>query len=166
MKKSISSGKWREHGMVKLILRYHLGDESWQEAELAPGETRLGRGQDCTILLDHPKVSRNHATILLENDQLWLTDLGSANGTVLEGNRLPANQRIELQPGQTFSIGGFVLEIITRTIPIEPAIPSRPEAPATVFEQSSKPIASQFKLRFKQTGEDWKEAVLYEGIFQ
>jgi ABC-type multidrug transport system ATPase subunit/pSer/pThr/pTyr-binding forkhead associated (FHA) protein len=150
----------------KLILRYRLGDSSWKELELSPGETLLGRTKECSLFLDDPLVSRHHAIILLENDHLWLTDLGSTNGTLLEGKHLTPNQRTRLRPGQVFSIGGFELEISAKSVPVEQAPRLQPEPTSTVQEQSHKPSTTQFKLRYQQGNQAWKEVALGEGTFQ
>ena len=151
---------------AKLILRYRLREGPWQEMELAPGETLLGRDKDCTLFLDDPRISRHHAIVLLENDQLWLIDLGSTNGTILEGNRLTANQHTPLHPGQVFSAGGFTLEIRASAVPVELVPPVQPVPLATILEQSHKSSVIQFKLRYQQGDEAWIEFPLCEGIYQ
>lgn len=52
-------------------------------------ETRVGRdaGQ-CQIVLNEPRVSSLHATVKVENGQLWVRDERSNNGTWVDGNRL------------------------------------------------------------------------------
>ena len=47
----------------------------------------IGRAPDNTLVLEDSWVSRHHAKIELEDDQLFLTDLGAANGVTLN-NRL------------------------------------------------------------------------------
>ena len=57
---------------------------------VVPGvEMRAGRdGTHCAILLSEPRVSAVHATMKLENGQLWCRDESSNNGTQVNGNRL------------------------------------------------------------------------------
>lgn len=45
----------------------------------------LGRSLDCDIALVSPQVSRHHARLELEDDRLVVEDLGSSNGTVVNG---------------------------------------------------------------------------------
>lgn len=53
---------------------------------LAPGERlRIGRGQDCGIVLDHPSVSRAHAELHHDGSHWRLRDLGSKNGSHIDG---------------------------------------------------------------------------------
>jgi GAF domain-containing protein len=51
----------------------------------AGARLRIGRGTDCNLVLEHPSVSRAHAE-LIEDDGRWrLNDLGSKNGTFIDG---------------------------------------------------------------------------------
>lgn len=56
-------------------------------------------------------VSRVHAAIRVQPAGLVLVDLGSANGTLLNGQRLLANQPRTLQPGDEIVLGGLALAI-------------------------------------------------------
>jgi len=69
----------------------------------------IGRGQDCDIILDEHQVSRRHAR-LQQTPQGWtLTDLGSTNGTQVNGRPLAPHQPYTLQPGDRVSLGAAVL---------------------------------------------------------
>ena len=50
--------------------------------------TTLGRQIDCHVCLAGKQVSRQHALILCDGGQHFVEDLGSSNGTYLNGNRL------------------------------------------------------------------------------
>ena len=54
----------------------------------------LGRALDCDIAVPSPQVSRNHARLELEGGKLIIEDLGSSNGTVVNGK--PVSERREL----------------------------------------------------------------------
>lgn len=57
---------------------------------LQPGETVIGRSAEADIVIESPKVSRLHARIVVEADQVVIEDLGSTNGTSVNGGRLDA----------------------------------------------------------------------------
>jgi pSer/pThr/pTyr-binding forkhead associated (FHA) protein len=64
----------------------------------------IGRESNTDIALDDPRVSRQHARLSYRQQQIWLTDLRSSNGTFVNG--APIQERA-LQPGDTLSFGGL-----------------------------------------------------------
>jgi ABC-type multidrug transport system ATPase subunit len=65
------------------------------------------RGQ-VQIHLPHPQVSRRHASIALQGKTATVTDLGSANGTFINGRRIQT--ATTLQPGDQLDIGPYALQ--------------------------------------------------------
>lgn len=73
------------------------------------GEATVGRGDDCTVVLADPNVSRHHALVGPAGAQgCRLADAGSANGVWLDGRRLEGE--LELPFGQRFRVGDTHLE--------------------------------------------------------
>ena len=68
--------------------------------------TRIGRAPGNHIVLKEPKVSRHHATVEQQNGHYLLKDLGSSNGTFVNGEKI--SEQI-LQPGDEVMIGDFKL---------------------------------------------------------
>ncbi len=68
---------------TRVYLRF--GDH---DIELAPGETVLGRGPKNTVVLDDALVSRTHAKIVVQKNAVTIEDLGSANGVLVNGERI------------------------------------------------------------------------------
>ena len=62
----------------------------------------IGRHPSCQIVIDDAGVSRKHVRIVLQNDEFWLEDLGSRNGTFVDGKRL---ERKHLQDGALIQVG-------------------------------------------------------------
>lgn len=76
------------------------------------GETAvIGRQPGVDILLEHPLVSRRHAQLAITPTTCELTDLGSSNGTRLNGAPLPPNAPTFLSQGDVIEIGPFKLEL-------------------------------------------------------
>jgi len=65
----------------------------------------LGRSRECDVVIDDPNVSRQHAEVRPDGggDGWLLVDLGSTNGTILDGRRIDAAMR--LTPGDEIEIG-------------------------------------------------------------
>ncbi len=72
---------------------------------LAGGDVVLGRDPGCTVPLPAEDVSRRHARIAPDGDGHAVTDLGSTNGTFVNG---AAVERRRLAPGDRIRVGGFV----------------------------------------------------------
>jgi len=76
---------------------------------------RLGRAPDNNFVLDAPSVSRYHAMLSYENGSPpILTDLGSTNGTFVNGQ--PLKEPRQLSPEDLIFLGGFLLHVDGRTI--------------------------------------------------
>jgi hypothetical protein len=75
---------------------------------LAPGENLLGKVPECTVFLPDPTVSRKHCSILLTDTQIRVIDLGSSNGTYLNG--IPVNDAL-LAPEDELSVGETLLKV-------------------------------------------------------
>jgi hypothetical protein len=74
--------------------------------ELVTPVTLLGRGTDCDLRLVDPGVSRHHAELRVENEQVVLVDLSSTNGTFVNGQPV---RRVALTDGTQVSLGRTTL---------------------------------------------------------
>jgi pSer/pThr/pTyr-binding forkhead associated (FHA) protein len=63
----------------------------------------IGRTEQCVVQLPHSSVSRQHAKVWADADGVFVEDLGSANGTFVEGQRISAITR--LAHGQRIQVG-------------------------------------------------------------
>lgn len=68
---------------------------SSREIQLKP-ETVLGRQAECDVLLTEGHTSRRHARLVQAEDGYWLEDLGSSNGTFINGNRISGRVKVAL----------------------------------------------------------------------
>jgi len=82
------------------------GDNHQHTYELQTPVTLLGRGTDCDLRLVDPGVSRHHAELRVEHDQVVLVDLGSTNGTFVNGQPI---RRVALIDGTRISLGRTTL---------------------------------------------------------
>lgn len=76
-------------------------------ATLPPGEYVIGRDADAQIRIQHPTISRRHAKLIVEEDQLVLSDLDSGNGTLIE--ETPVVGASHFYEGQTARLGDVLL---------------------------------------------------------
>ncbi len=83
-----------------------LSDPSGQQHFLSGATIRIGRAVDNDIVIASKRVSREHAVVRREGRQVVLEDLGSANGTYLNDERVLAPA--ELQDGDKIAVGDVV----------------------------------------------------------
>ena len=69
---------------------------------------RIGRSASNELRLFDERVSRFHSRIDFSRGHFFVTDVGSKNGTLLNGQRLPAYQRTPLRPGDVIQIGMLI----------------------------------------------------------
>jgi hypothetical protein len=74
------------------------------------GELTLGRSGYASIVVNNPLTSREHAVVRLSGDFLELVDLGSKNGTYVNGSRV--EKSVALNPGDRIKIGTDVMDVI------------------------------------------------------
>lgn len=72
----------------------------------APLYIVVGRSSDCDLVLGDPSVSGRHARLSWRGDKILIEDLGSANGTWVDGKRV---RQAELRPGAEVSLGSASL---------------------------------------------------------
>jgi pSer/pThr/pTyr-binding forkhead associated (FHA) protein len=87
---------------------------------LTEGQYLMGRSASCQIVLDHPRVSRKHARLTVEQGKIVLEDLGSVNGVYVNGERIVIPH--VLASGDHVVVGGEQLEVH-----IEGAQPTAPD---------------------------------------
>jgi len=86
-----------------------------REVALAEGENVLGRGTDSVVWIDAQSVSRRHARLLVASGHATLEDLGSKNGTFVNGIRLSAP--VALRDGDELRIGSVPMTLKVYTKP-------------------------------------------------
>jgi hypothetical protein len=74
---------------------------------VGPAGVTLGRSRQCDITLEDPNVSRQHAEIRPRGGAWVLTDLGSTNGSLINGRRIDHPEVIK--PGDEIEIGTSVI---------------------------------------------------------
>jgi S1-C subfamily serine protease len=90
--------------MTRANFTFVIGAEKGQRAEFGAGRISVGRAPDNMLCLGDGarRVSAHHAEILLRGDQYVLRDLGSTNGTTINGRRIVVS---ELEPDDLIEFG-------------------------------------------------------------
>lgn len=121
--------------MAIIITIEHAGESRTFRLE---GTLTVGRAPENDVVLEAPSVSRRHASLRIEGTTVYFTDLGSANGSLVNGQPAIPNQPLPVAPGDRVSIADTTLvlaiEAETLVMPaaggtlVEPA-PRREVAP-------------------------------------
>ncbi len=88
-------------------LTIHSGPQTGMQFALDQPVIRIGRGSTNDLVIKDSQSSREHAEITRQGDQLILRDLGSTNGTFVNGERLSGSR--PLRPGDQIRIGETTL---------------------------------------------------------
>jgi two-component system, NtrC family, response regulator AtoC len=80
----------------------------------AAGDLRIGRSPDVDIVIDDPSISRSHAVLSI-GPPLTITDLGSANGTVVGDRPLNTGETVPLSSGDVIRVGSTTLIVQRRS---------------------------------------------------
>src|SRR5579872_3396501 len=76
-------------GVRSYVLRFISGKYQGGEFPIATDKQILvGRSSDLDMVLVEDMVSRKHARIAMQGDQIWIEDLGSTNGTFVNGEKI------------------------------------------------------------------------------
>jgi hypothetical protein len=112
-------------------LRMEGSPHGLQEILLKPGLNRLGRTEDNDFQISDNSVSSHHCQIDLKDDVITVRDLGSTNGTFLDGQPI---QSAVLQPGQVLCLG--TVKMICQGDPVRQPVRISVETPLAVSEGS------------------------------
>src|SRR5690606_29763858 len=99
--------------------------------ELPEGETLLGRADDNRIVLAGSLVSRRHARLVVAGERLFVEDVGSRNGTGVNG--VCVDRPVYLAPGDLIDIGENQLQVRRR-------VPEREERTILVRRDAAVPL--------------------------
>ena len=81
------------------------------DLEVPQGQFVVGRSADCQLSLDDPLVSRRHALLTVQGGNVWVEDLGSRNGVLVNGDRIEGRRRIG--DADRITIGGQTMTLHT-----------------------------------------------------
>ena len=84
-------------------------EESWRFRLPLAGTVTIGRIPACEVQLRDPTTSRKHAQLRIEGSRLWLSDLGSYNGTAVNGETVRGER--ELHAGDLIQICGTSISL-------------------------------------------------------
>src|SRR5262249_17744942 len=102
---SVSPPSRRSFVMAPRLIEPGASPGQTREVLIGKEEFLIGRGADCDLRLRAAAVSRHHCLIRVRGNEVTLTDLGSSNGTYLNGTRV--RSQAPLKEGDELRLGDF-----------------------------------------------------------
>lgn len=123
------------------------GKERGKEFVFDQTSVVIGRTSDCDVILYDPGVSRKHARIYAEGPAWMVEDMGSSNGTKVNGNQV---KKQKLADGDALSLGPVVFEFSSRVID---GLDEEDAAEPGIADQSTRIVAAGSLKRQRNKGE-------------
>ena len=95
----------------RTFVRVESGFYQGLEWPLDRASTVIGRGRTADLVLSEATISRAHALLGFKGEKPFMQDLGSTNGTMVNGDR---EQQVFLRDGDELRMGKLVLRIVVR----------------------------------------------------
>ncbi|MGC1719881.1 MAG: FHA domain-containing protein, partial [Isosphaeraceae bacterium] len=127
---------------------------------LMDGVNSIGRHDDCQIRIRSSQVSRRHCQLFEDGNKLILWDLGSSNGTFVNGKRVLGQQT--LKPGDVLTIGGVTLRVdLLGAAPKSAAASPVPQPAASdTAEVTALPVAEDdFEMKLEEDEAEFEVAL-------
>jgi predicted component of type VI protein secretion system len=137
---------------MNYVLQVVRGRSASTTLKLADGVTSIGRHDDCLIRIKSSQVSRRHCELFEASDKLTIRDLGSSNGTFVNGKKVTGQQA--LKPGDELTVGAVTLRVAKiGQAAVAPASPiSKPKAADTAvldaITAEPEPEQEEFEMEF------------------
>lgn len=111
--------------MAAALLVIREGADAGREVPVE-GSLTIGRADDIDLTLDDGGISRNHARVTADAGTVTIEDLGSSNGTFVNGERVEGSRT--LSEGDEISLGGAVLGFVGGSGETQVMAPADPDA--------------------------------------
>jgi pSer/pThr/pTyr-binding forkhead associated (FHA) protein len=95
-----------------------VGASAGNELRISGPKFFIGRAEDCHLRPKSELISRHHCVVVIEDTSVLVRDLGSRNGTLVNGERVLGER--ELQQGDHLKVGPLEFEVLIAQTSIEP----------------------------------------------
>jgi pSer/pThr/pTyr-binding forkhead associated (FHA) protein len=104
--------------VTNLVTAAGRSGEAWATANAS--SWLIGRHSSCALPILHLSISRHHGVIGHQAGQFYLADVGSSNGTWINGQRLETGDRYDLHDGDVIRLGTLLVEFFLSSQVIVP----------------------------------------------
>jgi predicted component of type VI protein secretion system len=148
---------------MNYVLQVVRGRSASNTLKLTDGVTTIGRHDDCVIRIKSSQVSRRHCEVFEVAQKLTIRDLGSSNGTFVNGKRVVGQQVLKL--GDELTVGSVSLRVakLGQTAPAATGGPAfKPKAGDTAVVDAI--AVEQEDEEFEMEFDDGDPEPIVEGI--
>lgn len=128
---------------MQVVLIMFRADGERRSFSLPKDTTVIGRREDCDLRIPLAEVSRKHCKFTIDGETLTVEDMGSSNGTYVNGERV---QNAAVQAGDTVQVGPCIFIVQINGVPsdeeIQPAAPQAAPMGADDGATTQAPIAN------------------------
>jgi pSer/pThr/pTyr-binding forkhead associated (FHA) protein len=142
---------------MNYVLQIVRGRSATTTLKLGDGVTSLGRHDDCIVRIKSSQVSRRHCELLEVDGRLTVRDLGSSNGTFVNGKRVLGQQVLKV--GDELTVGTVTLRVATLGQPVAAAHPQAAKPGDTAVVEALPVDDDEFEIEFDE-GEPTAEAAI------
>jgi predicted component of type VI protein secretion system len=137
---------------MNYVLQVVRGRSVTTTLKLADGVTSLGRHDDCVIRIKSSQVSRRHCELFDVGGKLTLKDLGSSNGTFVNGKKVTGQQTLKV--GDELTVGAITLRVATLGQPVAAAPHPSGAKPGDTAVVEALPAGDEdeFEIEFDEGG--------------
>ncbi len=137
---------------MNYVLQVVRGRSATTTLRLGDGVTSVGRHDDCLIRIKSSQVSRRHCELHEASGTLTVRDLGSSNGTFVNGKRVLGQQALKV--GDELTVGSVTLRVATLGQPVPASHPQGAAAPkagdTAVVEAVAVGDDEEFEIEFDE----------------
>lgn len=121
--------------MVQVKLKVQAGSNAGKEIPVPMSRFLIGRSDECQLRPKSDAISRNHCSILINDDDVSVRDLNSRNGTFVNDERVTGDQ--PLKDGDKLRVGKLEFEIVIKAEKKAPVPDSDTKSEKKAAESSS-----------------------------
>jgi pSer/pThr/pTyr-binding forkhead associated (FHA) protein len=134
---------------MNYVLQVVRGRSATTTLRLGNGVTSLGRHDDCLIRIKSSQVSRRHCEVIDADGKLVVRDLGSSNGTFVNGKRVIGQQALKV--GDELTVGSVTLRVATLGRPVPAAhTPTGKPGDTAVVDAVAVSDDEEFEIEFDE----------------
>eukprot|EP00913_Durusdinium_trenchii_P023482 g22060.t1 len=115
---------------IKLVTAFPQTVTANVKKVVLKSDTVIGRSADCNLRIASNEISRRHCRVTVNDTGVFVRDLGSSNGTFINGNRIEPEIDVAISPESELSLGG--IRFVVRFKP--PEIPQPTDEPGSTVD--------------------------------